>query len=76
MKIRGGGKVAGTEITLGNSPLMDGFDSMWEVILEFEDFFSSSEFLTFKDSLRLKTWKMFPKVIICLSLGIFHEAMN
>ena len=44
--------------------------------MDFEDFFFSSEFLPFKDSLRLKTWKMFPKVIIYLSLGIFYEAMN
>ena len=45
----GGGeavKVAGTELTLVNSLLMDGFDSMWEVILEFEDFcFLNSYFL-------------------------------
>ena len=71
-----GEKVAGTELTLGNSPLMDGFDSMWEIFWSLKIFFFSSEFLPFKDSLRLKTWKMFPKVIIYLSLGIFYEAMN
>ena len=33
------GEVAGTELTLGNSPLMEGFDSMWEILWTLKIFF-------------------------------------